>query len=961
MLGPMTGPFASRLTRVPLAHDRDRGREAWERLAPDLDGPALRELIEGAAGSSPFLADLMRKEADALPGILAGAPEPAMAAVLAETRVAAAEDLAERARLLRRAKRRAALLIGLADLGGIWSLEEVTGALSDLADAATEAALAAPLAEEIAKGRLPGDPADPFAGPGLVAFAMGKGGARELNYSSDVDLILLFDDARHAPDDLPEIRSRLVAVCRGAAQLLSKPSADGYVFRVDLRLRPDPSVTPVCISMEMAERYYESLGRTWERAAWIKARPAAGDIAAGEAFLSRLSPFIWRRFLDFAAIRDAHDIRERIRAHRGGGGPIAAPGHDVKLGRGGIREIEFFVQTRQLICGGRDPALRLRATRPALAALTKAGWAEPETAAVLDLAYVAHRELEHRLQMIEDRQTHSMPTAPEARDRVAALSGWRDRDAFEADLVARLERVAAIAESFFAPAPRARAEAVPLAERGFARPEAAEATLARWRTGAIPATRAERSRDILRRLEPALLDALSRAASPDEALAEFDRFLSGLPAGVQILSLFEANPNLLDLVTEICAAAPRLAEHLGRQARVIDAILATDFFEPLPDLPALESDLAAWLGREDDYERKLDAARRWAREMRFRVGVQTLRGLADEAEAGRGFTAVAEACLRALVPVVEAEFARRHGPPPGRGACVVAMGKMGGREMTATSDLDLILLYDAQGAEGSEGHRPLATPVWFARFTQALVSAVTAKTAEGGLYEIDMRLRPSGRQGTVATSLAGFRTYQEEKAWTWERLALTRARPVAGREDLREDAAAEIAAALARPRDPEAERRDAAEMRARVAAAHRTARDDPWEVKLARGGLMDIDFTVQAGLILAAAAGEDVPRGGCGAAEGIAALERAGRLDAPEAAALRDAQALQARVQQVARVALDGALGPDRAGRGLEAALCRATGAEDLGELELRLREAQAEAAAVADRRLPPPAEEAAE
>lgn len=943
-------PFAARLTRAPLPHDPARGAEAWARLSPDLSEPALRDLVEGAAGSSPHLSELIAKETAWLAEALRGAPETAAADLLAEVRAAARADLGDRARTLRAAKRRAAVLIGLADLGGVWGLEQVTGALSDLADAATQAALAGGLAEEIARGRLPGTEDDPFAS-GLVAFAMGKGGARELNYSSDIDLILLFDDSRHADDDLHAIRARLVHVCRNAAQLLSKPSADGYVFRVDLRLRPDPSVTPVCLSMEAAERYYESLGRTWERAAWIKARPAAGDIPAGEAFLKRLNPFIWRRFLDYAAIRDAHDIRERIRAHRGGGGPIQAPGHDVKLGRGGIREIEFFVQTRQLITGGRDPGLRLRATRPALAALVRAGWAEAEAAAVLDPAYVTHRELEHRLQMVEDRQTHAMPTAPEARDRVAMLAGHRDRAAFESDLVSRLEAVAAIAESFFAPAPRSRAAAAPAAE--FDRPEAAEAVLARWRGGEIPATRAERSREILARIEPDLLAALGRAAAPDEALAEFDRFLSGLPAGVQILSLFEANPKLLDLVTEICAAAPRLAGHLGRNAAVIDAILATEFFQSLPDVAVLTAEVADWMAREADYERKLDAARRWAREMRFRVGVQTLRGLADETEAGRGFTAVAEAALRALMPVVEAEFARRHGPAPGRGACVVAMGKMGGVEMTATSDLDLILLYDAQGVEASDGPKPLPATTWFARFTKALVAAVTAQTSEGALYEIDMRLRPSGRQGTVATSVEGFRAYHADSAWTWERLALTRARAVAGRADLCADADAAVAEALARPRDPDTERAAAAEMRGRVAAANKAERDDPWRVKLARGGLMDLDFVVQTELVAAAAAGLEVPRGGCGAGRGLAALTAVGRLEGAEARVLGAALTLLSRVQQVARVAIDGHLGPDRAGRGLAEALCRATGAEDLGDLEDRLRAAQAQVAEVADRILP--------
>ncbi len=951
------GPFAGRLTRAPLADDPAAGAEAWARLEGAVAGD-LRALVEGAAGSAPFLADALAAEADWAADALSGPPEAAMASLLEEVRAAAEAELGERGRLLRRAKRRAALLIALADLGGVWTLEEVTGALSDLADDALAAALRAPLAEEIAKGRLPGDEADPIASTGLVAFAMGKGGARELNYSSDIDLILLFDESGLGEEERGEVRARLVSVCRGATQLLSKPTAHGYVFRVDLRLRPDPSVTPIVLSMAAAERYYESLGRTWERAAWIKARPAVGDLAAGEAFLERMRPFVWRRHLDFAAIRDAHDIRERIRAHRGGGGPIEAPGHDVKLGRGGIREIEFFVQTRQLITGGRDPGLRLRATRPALAALTKAGWVPEDVADSLDAAYLAHRELEHRLQMIEDRQTHAMPTAPEARDRVAALAGRGDREAFEADLVERLTAVAAVAERFFTPGGRpdtAEAEAPSLEVRGFRRPEAAEERLARWRAGEIPATRAERARAMLGGLEPLILEALSHAASPDDALAEFDRFLSGLPAGVQILSLFEANPRLLDLVAEICAAAPRLAAHLGRRPAVVDAILATDFFEPLPEPDALEADLRDWMAREDDYERKLDAARRWAREMRFRVGVQVLRGLADARQAGRDFAGVAEACLRALLPEVEAEVARRYGPPPGRGAAVLALGKMGGREMTSTSDLDLILLYDAAGEEASAGPKPLAPPAYFARFTQALVGALSAQTAEGQLYAIDMRLRPSGRQGTVATSLGGFRSYQREQAWTWERLALTRARAVAGRADLRADADAAVAEALRLPAEPDALRRDVARMRSRVAEANLAARDDPWELKHARGGLMDVEFVAQLGALQSAAAGETgVPLGGAAAPALLVALREAGRLDAGEAELLSEAHALQTRIQQVARVAHEGPFRPEQAGPGFLAALCRATGCETLDDLSARLVAAQSAAAEIVEARLGP-------
>jgi glutamate-ammonia-ligase adenylyltransferase len=952
----MTTSFASRLSRAPLAADPARGEEAWAALSAAAPvAPELRDLIVGAAGSAPYIAGLIRNQADWLVHALTLDPDAALADALQPARDAAIAPAADRSRLLRTAKKRTALYAALADLGGVWSLEQTTGALSDLSDIATDSALRALVADAKARGRLPEAAGDTG---GIVAIAMGKGGARELNYSSDIDLIFLFDESRYDPDDYLEVRSRLVRICQDATKLLSTNTEDGYVFRVDLRLRPDPSSTPICLAMETAERYYESLGRTWERAAFIKARAASGDIAAGEAFLARLRPFIWRRHLDFAAIGDAHDIRIRIRAHRGEAMAIHVPGHDIKLGRGGIREIEFFVQTRQLICGGRDPSLRQRGTRGALAALTAKGWVTPEVSAALDAAYLAHRELEHRLQMVEDAQTHRMPKPNEARARIALLSGRPDQLAFEGEIDARLHTVARLAETFFAPggrdgvaAPATRpTDQAALAALGFTRAEAGEKLIARWRIGAIPATRSERARRILDRLMAPLLDCLSNALSPDDALSEFDRFLSGLPAGIQILSLFEANPALLDLITEICAAAPRLAAHLGRNSRVMDALLSPDFYAPLPGVDALAADLSAWLARDDDYERKLDAARRWAKEFSFRLGVQVLRGVADADEAGPGFTALAEATLRALFPVVEAEFARRHGPAPGRGACVLAMGKMGSAEMTATSDLDIIILYDAMGEEASDGPRSLTSGAWFARFTQSLIAALTAPTAEGAVWSIDTRLRPSGRQGTVASPLEGFIAYQRAKAWTWEHLALTRGRAVVGRADLMADVNAAVADVIGAPRDAAATMRDTAEMRGRIADAGRAKRGDPWSLKSVEGGLMDIEFVAQAGLLRRGRAELDRPRA---PGPALALLADEGAISPEDAAVLADAHRLQLRIQQVGRIAMDGEPHPGRIGPGLAAVLARVAEADDLAGVEAALTAAQTAAAEIVNRLLP--------
>ncbi len=937
----MPASLASRITRAPRPHDAARGAEAAADFA-DLPGE-VTALIAGAAGTSTHLDTLIRREADWLREALADAPETTLPAILAAMEASGPAALAV---TLRRAKRRAALLIALADLGGAWDLEAVTGALTALADRAVALGLQVLVAEEIARGKLRGcGPHDAAEAAGMFVLAMGKMGAGELNYSSDIDLIVLFDETRHAPDDYADLRRGFIRVTQRLVKLLSEVTEEGYVFRTDLRLRPDPSVTPVCIATEPAENYYESLGRTWERAAYIKARPCAGAIAAGEAFLKRLRPFIWRRHLDFAAIQDAHDMRLRIRAHKGLAGPLDVMGHDLKLGQGGIREIEFFTQTRQIIVGGRDEGLRQRRTRDALAALAQKGWVAPETAAVLDAAYVAHRTLEHRLQMLDDAQTHRLPSTPEAFARLASFCD-AEPEALASELRARLTEVQALTEPFFAHESPAGAEAPDPAEV-FADPEAARATMAAWVR--LPALRSERARAIFRRLEPEILRRLAAAASADDALRSLDAFLARLPAGVQLFSLFEANPQLLDLLVDICGTAPDLARHLGRSAAVFDAVIGPDFYRFLRGTAELREELEDELARAPDYEAALGAARRWMRERHFRIGVHLLRRLATPAAAGEAYSAVAEAVLGALLPRVAADFASRHGQAPGAGAAVVAMGKLGSGEMTATSDLDLIVLYDAGGATASEGPRPLAVSAYYARLTQALIAALTAPMPDGILYRVDMRLRPSGRQGPVATSLAAFRRYQAEEAWTWEHLALTRARVLAGPEALRAQAGEAIDEVLGRPHDAAKVLADARDMRRRLAEAQGQAAAHPWEVKLGPGRMLDIELLAQAGALVHGLIG--VRRAG-------AMLERLGALGwlAPaEAGALAEALARLQAVQQILRLARDRTLDPAEGGAGLVGLLIAATGAPDLEQLRVGLAEAAREADAIIATRLAEP------
>ncbi|MEL7183488.1 MAG: glutamine-synthetase adenylyltransferase, partial [Pseudomonadota bacterium] len=735
---------------------------------------------------------------------------------------------------LRRAKRRAAILVGLADLGGIWPVMEATRAWTDLADAMLDRALRHGVARHA--GAIAGDCAS------LVAIAMGKMGAHELNYSSDIDLVLLFDESQHNPEDYGAVRAKLLKAARLAMATLSDVTGDGYVFRTDLRLRPDPSSTPIVLSMEAAERYFEAMGRTWERAAWIKARAAAGDIAAGTRFLKQLTPFVWRKHLDFAVVQDAHDMRLRIRDHKALHGAWDVPGHHVKLGHGGIREIEFFTQTRQIIAGGRDPRLRVRGTLDGLDQLVAADWVPKGEAQILADAYRKLRVVEHRLQMVQDAQTHTIPKDADGLRRLACFLGQGDPDAMVADLRATFEGVERIVDPAFQPnAPARPTETLP----------GADALAERWDT--YPALRSDRARQILTRLKPGLFNALAGATRPEEALAAFDDFLKGLPAGVQVLSLFEANPKLVDLLAEICAVAPDLARYLSQHAGVLDAVIGGAFWTYLPDRYEAEH------CDRDDFEGTLIALRRWHREAHFRIGVHLLRGLVSPARAGQAYADLACATLRCAWTAAEAETLRRYGQVPGLRVAGLGMGSLGAGQLNARSDLDLVVLHDGAKADAvSDGLRALAPAQWAAKFTQVLITALTAPMGEGRLYEVDMRLRPSGRQGPVATGLATFRAYQATEAWPWEHLALTRARPVAGDPATQEGAVLALTTVLEASRFAETDVVvELAAMRRRFQEAGRTG--GGLAVKAGAGGLQDIELAAQAHALLARRAVRDVP------------------------------------------------------------------------------------------------------
>ncbi len=902
-MSPVHDPAAAAALRARLA-EGDALRQAL------ATRPDAQPLLDRIGGHSPFLSDLVVGEAASLARLLDRGPDEAMEAALeplGKADPAAAREAV--ASLLRRAKRQGALVAAAADLGGMWTLDRVTGALSELADQAIEFACAHLLLDAHRRGqvrlaRTAGAPRAITKGSGLIVLGMGKLGGRELNYSSDIDLMLLHDPESPAYHE-EHGAAPYVRLGRDLVRLMEERTAEGYVFRTDLRLRPDPAATPLCVSVPMALTYYESLGQNWERAAMIKARPVAGDRAAGEAFLKELRPFVWRRHLDFAAVSDIHSIKRQIHRHKAGqgaGGEIAVAGHDVKLGRGGIREIEFTAQVLQLIWGGRDPALRDPTTLGALAALAGAGKMDRRAAADLADAYVFLRDVEHRLQMVADRQTHRLPEAAEDLLRISRFMGFADTEAFSAALTAHQMRVQGHYTRMFEAAPALSEEAgslvftgveddpetlATLRAMGFRDGASVGAMVRAWHHGRPRATRSERARELLTEMMPALLAAFARQREPDAALARFDALLGRLSAGVQFLSLLHRNPRLMERMASLLGAAPTLADHLARRPAALEGLLAGSYAapgeKPLAALPALVREAR-------DLDEALEATRRLVTERLFEVDAAALEARLDADAAGEQRSAVAEAAIAALLPAVQADFARRFGEVPGGAMAVLALGKLGGREMLPGSDLDLILIYDhAADAEGSTGGaRSLAPSEYFIRLAHQVVAALTAPGAEGRAFEVDMRLRPSGNKGPVAVRLSSFEGYHDREAWTWERMALTRARVVAGPAGLSRAVTAAVKAALTAPRDAATVLADAREMRARL--LRDLPADGAWDIKGMAGGLTEVEFIAQGLSVAHAQAHPKLLRGTT--REVLKALGQAGLLEEREAATLIQAERL---------------------------------------------------------------------
>jgi glutamate-ammonia-ligase adenylyltransferase len=847
------------------------------------EGDAWPDLLAVALG-------LAARPADAHRGALAAAwtPRPR-------------EELQQ---LLRRHRRRELVRIGGRDLLGLATVDETVRELSALADALIDAAVAgvrARLAAEWGEARLPGG--DRSAG--FVVIGMGKLGGEELNYSSDVDLVCVYEcDGEQARGrTLGQFFSRLA---EETARALREPTGEGIVFRVDLRLRPGGGEGPVAVSLPAALSYYETWGETWERAAWLKARPVAGERALGERLLAELVPFVHRRYLDFGTIEDLKAMKRRVDASLRGAG---ASTRDVKLGRGGIREAEFFVQAQQLVHGGKDARLRARGTLEALAALARASYVESGLAGRLAAAYRFLRDVEHKLQIVQERQTQLVPSDPEELLALARRLGFRGPTASE-DFEAARARHAAVVQGAFdalfhgAEETRRRVTAPDLAllvdeidqeersrERlarlGFHDLEAVRRDLRLLRDGPPHAPASERRRQALSALAPPLLAEIARSAAPERALRLLATFVSTIGARTSYLHLLLENPGVMRLLVRLFATSEFLSAFFLRHPELLDSLVRADLVRVLRTPEDMAAELDTSLAAAPDLEAELDTLRRFRHEEFLRIGVHDIEGTLAPDEVGRQLTALAETCLRAALALARREVLRRSGllpDPPSEGLVVVGMGKLGSDELGYASDLDLIFVYDP-GEPGWWTGRAVAHEI-FTRIAQRTISALQTPTREGIAYRIDTRLRPSGNQGPLVSSLEAFAAYHATSAQLWERQALIRARVVAGPEPLARQLEGVIAGFVYGRGLSEAESGEIARMRARIERERGTAGALGINIKTGRGGLVDVEFLVQALQLRHGHAHTAVRARGTLAA--LRALEAARLLPATESRALAD-------------------------------------------------------------------------
>ena len=904
---------------------------------------------------APHLLTLARRFPDDIPRILNGDSAGIItnAHDMFQRAMRQAEDEAKAMQAIRRFRGRVSFAAALGDIVGQTPMDAQFGWLSDAATCATQET-AHFLMQHAAQRNLATPPEDNLAGCGWIIFAVGKLGAEELNYSSDIDLIIMHDPDANPLHDPSTAQSFYVTQTRALVKLLSAATADGIGWRVDLRLRPDPGATAVSIQIAAALGYYESIARTWERAAFIRARPVAGDIAAGYNFLDEIQPFIWRRSLDYTVMDDMRTMLRRPPDTAGW------TGFNLKTGHGGIRTVEFFTHVLQLVFGGRDPEIRQHRTPDALQMLAKKDWITSAQADNLVALYGLLRRTEHRLQMIADQQTHSLPRDEDSLANFARFLGHETTQSLCDALATILTEVSDMtAHDLLDDILNANVDGASeptaddastidifledqeqlvtwLGSIGFERPDDVAKALSGWIAGRIPATRGERSRMLLGRLMPELLRQLAKGTQPDSAFAALAYFIEGLPSSVQIFSLLDYNRHLARLLCDIIVLSPRLTQILKRNPMLFELLLYKEFFDPLPDTQTIASQMREIIAGQA-VEDALDNIKRHTRELRFRAELQAISLSSDRSVLEKSLSAIAEATMQVVLELARADMERRHGKIAG--ICgIIALGRLGIGQLTATSDLDILFVYDAPDVARSDGSRQLDAASYCIRLTQTFVSWMTTQSAEGVLYDIDLRLRPEGSAGAVATPLDRLAHYIDTDIWLWEKLALTKARFVAGDAKLSKPAMDIIHNAINQAHEHDAVMASIADMQTRMAATRKDA--SKWQLRLQPGGLGDLDLLIQ-GLRLMY--GQHFHDSGLTPAGILTTLADKGLIDSHDAQALADAHMVMGNAQHALRLSTQSAqMVDDDMPAALGQFLSRWLDAPDINQVAIKLDEMRA-------------------
>lgn len=702
---------------------------------------------------------------------------------------------------LRQEKNKMALLIAFGEITGLFSGKEAMECLSKFADLTINKATDF-LLKEYSKLKLIKleDEANPILNSGIVILAQGKLGSFELNYSSDIDLCVFFEDEKLEYLGRKSLQQQYIQLAKDITDILSRRTADGYVFRVDMRLRPDPASNPLAVSLDKAEIYYFTIGQNWERAAMIRSRFICGDEESYDIFKGFMDKNIWRKSLDFETIEDIHSIKRQIDTKQGIH-PEKLFGYNLKLGKGGIREIEFFVQTQQLIWGGRKPNLRKRDTIEALKALEDIGEIDLETAQQLEEVYNFYRMVEHRLQMVNDEQTHSLPKDSEKMEEIAKFCGFENKDIFIEKFIEKISIVKKHYSKLFETSPELTANIGEeagsliftgasnhpdtldtLAKLGYKEPQKISEIIRGWHYGRYNCTEKARSRAVLTKLIPSIVIDFSKSADPDSAFIRFDEFLSRLPKGSQIFSMLLANPSILKLLSEIMGGYPKIAKNLTKNVFLLDYVLAPEFYSNLPKIKQLEKNLDENLREKIDIEEIYETIKDWSNDRKFRVGIQFIRNQASVEETFRNLTNIAEVAISKILEKTIENFEAEIGHIEGGNFAVIAMGKLGSKELTFESDLDLVFVYEHDENVFTVENSNITPISYYTRIANKIIYALSSISVTGKLYDVDLRLRPLGDSGPVASNLKTFDEYynnqnqQNSNAWLWEYLVLTKAR-----------------------------------------------------------------------------------------------------------------------------------------------------------------------------------------